>query len=132
LTPQEVVERQRLAGASAFCEHCRQSPRCGRFAMSPDKKVSGKSIRWWLLADIGKPVLRSDKPLPLAREVSKRRGRSLSGGRPATEEDQGALSAVVRGVVQAVGFRQFVIMHALGADRLRGQWQRRPKRGSRC
>ncbi len=29
-----------------------------------------------------------------------------------TEEDQGALSAVVRGVVQAVGFRQFVIMHA--------------------
>ena len=29
-----------------------------------------------------------------------------------TEEEQAALSAVVRGMVQAVGFRQFVIMHA--------------------
>jgi len=29
-----------------------------------------------------------------------------------TEEEQAALSAVARGVVQAVGFRQFVIMHA--------------------
>jgi acylphosphatase len=28
------------------------------------------------------------------------------------EEEKGALNAVVRGVVQAVGFRQFVIMHA--------------------
>jgi acylphosphatase len=29
-----------------------------------------------------------------------------------TEEERAALSAVVRGVVQAVGFRQYVIMHA--------------------
>jgi len=29
-----------------------------------------------------------------------------------TEEEVAALSAVVRGVVQAVGFRQFVIIHA--------------------
>lgn len=29
-----------------------------------------------------------------------------------TEEEQAGLSAVVRGAVQAVGFRQFVIIHA--------------------
>ncbi len=29
-----------------------------------------------------------------------------------TEEEQAALHASVRGVVQAVGFRQFIIMHA--------------------
>ena len=31
-----------------------------------------------------------------------------------TEEEQGALRATVRGVVQAVGFRQFVLMRARG------------------
>ena len=31
--------------------------------MSLDKKVAGKSVRWVLLADVGKPVLRSDVPL---------------------------------------------------------------------
>ena len=32
------------------------------------------------------------------------------------EEEQAALSAVVRGVVQAVGFRQFAIVHARALD----------------
>jgi 3-dehydroquinate synthetase len=38
-------------------------------AISFDKKTSGKSVRWVLLRDIGQPVLHSDVPLPLVRQV---------------------------------------------------------------
>jgi 3-dehydroquinate synthase len=71
LTPPELVERQ-----GALLERfdlLRPLPKISAdavlAAMSLDKKVSGKSIRWVLLAGVGKPVLRSDVPLPLAREV---------------------------------------------------------------
>jgi 3-dehydroquinate synthase len=86
LTPQEVVERQQAAltrfgllrALSAVSVDAVVS------AMSLDKKVSGKGIRWVLVADTGKPVLRSDVPLPLAREVIEAAlTGSLSGGKPA-------------------------------------------------
>ncbi len=71
LTPPELVERQ-----GALLERfdlLRPLPKISAdavlAAMSLDKKVSGKSIRWVLLAGVGKPVLRSDVPLPLAHEV---------------------------------------------------------------
>lgn len=38
-------------------------------AMQLDKKVRGKTIRWVLLDEIGKPVIRNDVPLELVREV---------------------------------------------------------------
>jgi shikimate kinase / 3-dehydroquinate synthase len=50
-------------------------------AMSLDKKVTGKSVRWVLLADVGKPALRTDVPPELVREVV---GEMLSKG--ASEE----------------------------------------------
>ena len=49
--------------------------------MSLDKKVTGKSVRWVLLADVGKPALRTDVPPELVREVV---GEMLSKG--ASEE----------------------------------------------
>ena len=38
-------------------------------AMFLDKKVRGKAIRWVLLEDIGKPVIRDDIPMESVREV---------------------------------------------------------------
>lgn len=38
-------------------------------AMFLDKKVRGKAIRWVLLADVGKPVIRDDIPMESVREV---------------------------------------------------------------
>jgi 3-dehydroquinate synthase len=38
-------------------------------AIALDKKVSGKAVRWVLLADVGLPVLRQDVPEPLVRQV---------------------------------------------------------------
>jgi len=71
LTPPELVERQKTL-LERF-DLLRPLPTITvdavLAAMSLDKKVSGKSIRWVLLASVGKPVLRSDVPLPLTREV---------------------------------------------------------------
>jgi 3-dehydroquinate synthetase len=71
LTPPEAVERQRALLTRFGLLRAMPAVRVDAVvsAMSLDKKVSGKSIRWVLLADIGTPVLRSDVPLPLAREV---------------------------------------------------------------
>jgi 3-dehydroquinate synthase len=41
-------------------------------AVSLDKKSSGRSVRWVLLRDVGLPVLHSDVPLPLVRQVIER------------------------------------------------------------
>ena len=41
-------------------------------AVSLDKKSSGRSVRWVLLRDVGRPVLHSDVPLPLVRQVIER------------------------------------------------------------
>jgi 3-dehydroquinate synthetase len=38
-------------------------------AMSLDKKVVGKDVRWVLLEDVGRPVLRTDVPASLVRQV---------------------------------------------------------------
>ncbi len=38
-------------------------------AMFLDKKVRGKAIRWVLLEDVGKPVIRDDVPMESVREV---------------------------------------------------------------
>ncbi len=38
-------------------------------AISLDKKVVGKRVRWVVLSDVGQPALRSDVPAELAREV---------------------------------------------------------------
>ncbi len=71
LTPQEVVERQKALLVRFGL--LRPLPAVGvddiLSAMSLDKKVAGKQVRWVLLAGAGKPVLRSDVPLSLAREV---------------------------------------------------------------
>jgi len=41
-------------------------------AMSLDKKVSGKNLRWILLDGLGRTVIRDDVPLPLVREAVER------------------------------------------------------------
>ena len=38
-------------------------------AMFLDKKVRGKAIRWVLLEDVGRPVIRDDIPMESVREV---------------------------------------------------------------
>ena len=37
--------------------------------MSLDKKVVGKDVRWVLLEGVGRPVLRTDVPASLVRQV---------------------------------------------------------------
>jgi shikimate kinase/3-dehydroquinate synthase len=72
LTLLEVVERQKTLLASFGL--LRPLPPVSvdgvLSAMSLDKKVAGKQVRWVLLAGVGKPVLRSDVPLSLVREVA--------------------------------------------------------------
>ncbi|HUS81873.1 MAG TPA: 3-dehydroquinate synthase [Dehalococcoidia bacterium] len=71
LTPAELVERQK-ALLERF-DLLRPLPKIAvdavLAAMSLDKKVAGRSVRWVLLAGVGKPVLRSDVPLSSVREV---------------------------------------------------------------
>jgi 3-dehydroquinate synthetase len=40
--------------------------------MALDKKVSGRSVRWVLLEDVGRPVLRDDVPAALVRQAVRR------------------------------------------------------------
>ena len=71
VTPPQLAERQKalLARFGLLRPLPEVSVDAVLSAMSLDKKVSGKSIRWVLLAGVGKPLLRSDVPLPLARDV---------------------------------------------------------------
>ncbi len=71
VTPQALVERQR-----ALLERFGLPPKAPELsldrvlnAITLDKKVSGKAVRWVLLADVGLPVLRQDVPEALVAEV---------------------------------------------------------------
>jgi 3-dehydroquinate synthetase len=71
LTPPALVERQ-----SALLRRfglLRPLPPIGvdavLAAISLDKKVVGKSVRWVLLAAVGQPALRSDVPADVVRDV---------------------------------------------------------------
>jgi shikimate kinase/3-dehydroquinate synthase len=71
LTPKELVERQdallRQFGLLRPLPPVSTERLMG--IMSLDKKVSERSIRWVLLEDVGKPVLRNDVPLSIVREA---------------------------------------------------------------
>jgi 3-dehydroquinate synthase len=71
LTPPELVERQKaiLKSFALLLPLPAVTADAVLMAMTLDKKVTGKSVRWVLLAGVGAPVLRSDLPLPLVREV---------------------------------------------------------------
>ncbi|MEX1253532.1 MAG: 3-dehydroquinate synthase [Dehalococcoidia bacterium] len=79
VTPPRVVERQRAVlerFGLALRPDGRPSGRGPKLepqrvvdAMSLDKKVSGGAIRWVLLEDIGRAVLRADVPEALVRQV---------------------------------------------------------------
>ncbi len=72
VTPQHVIERQR-AVLERYGLPTRApkgiDPQRVLDAIALDKKVAEGSVRWVLLEDIGRPVLRSDVPPELVREV---------------------------------------------------------------
>jgi len=65
LLPKELVERQRrLIQSFGLPTSCTDVDRVRVLeAMELDKKVRGRTVRWVLLAEVGKPVLRDDVPL---------------------------------------------------------------------
>ena len=74
VTPPALVERQAAAlasfglplGASGI------DPERALAALALDKKVSHKAVRWVLLEDVGRPVLRDDVPAALIRDAVRR------------------------------------------------------------
>jgi len=71
LLPAEVVERQR-----ALIERYKLPIRCEGIdrarvleAMTLDKKVRGKAVRWVLLEEIGRTVIRDDVPAEVVEEA---------------------------------------------------------------
>jgi shikimate kinase / 3-dehydroquinate synthase len=72
VTPPAVIERQR-AVLERFGLPTRAPPGINAQhvldAIALDKKVAKGSVRWVLLEDVGRPVLRSDVPPDLVREV---------------------------------------------------------------
>jgi 3-dehydroquinate synthase len=73
VTPAHVIDRQRavLERFGLALRGPKLDPQRVIEAMSLDKKVSAGTIRWVLLEDIGRAVLRSDVPEALVREVVK-------------------------------------------------------------
>jgi 3-dehydroquinate synthase len=71
VTPPPVVERQRAVLERFGLPARAPGVDAARVieAMALDKKVAGGAIRWVLLEDIGRAVLRSDVPPDLVREV---------------------------------------------------------------
>jgi shikimate kinase/3-dehydroquinate synthase len=71
VTPPALVERQKALLARFGLPVKAPALTLDRVldAIALDKKVSGKAVRWVLLADVGLPVLRQDVPEPLVRQV---------------------------------------------------------------
>jgi shikimate kinase/3-dehydroquinate synthase len=71
LTPPALVERQRALLERFGLPVKAPALSLDRVldAIALDKKVSGKAVRWVLLADVGLPMLRQDVPEPLVRQV---------------------------------------------------------------
>ena len=71
VTPPPLVKRQRAVLERFGLPLRAPELSLGRVlsAVTLDKKVSGKAVRWVLLADIGLPVLRQDVPEALVEEV---------------------------------------------------------------
>ncbi|HWQ28656.1 MAG TPA: 3-dehydroquinate synthase, partial [Dehalococcoidia bacterium] len=71
LTPPHVRERQRalLEGFGLPLRLTGVNVSAVMDAIALDKKVAAKRLRWVLLREIGEPVLRSDIPPELVREV---------------------------------------------------------------
>ncbi len=71
VTPPRVIERQRavLERFGLSLRGPKLDPEPVLSAMTLDKKVSAGAVRWVLLEDIGRAVLRSDVPEALVREV---------------------------------------------------------------
>jgi 3-dehydroquinate synthase len=74
VTPPALVERQAAVLASFGLPWQAPGIDAGRVleAMALDKKVSGRAVRWVLLEDVGRPVLRDDVPASLVRQVVRR------------------------------------------------------------
>jgi 3-dehydroquinate synthase len=74
ITSLALVERQ--AALLAAFDLPRQAPGIdperALAALALDKKVSGKAVRWVLLEDVGRPVLRDDVPASLVRQAVRR------------------------------------------------------------
>ncbi|HXG42153.1 MAG TPA: 3-dehydroquinate synthase, partial [Dehalococcoidia bacterium] len=71
ITPPPLVERQRrLLERFGLPTRAPGMPLAAvRQAMALDKKVRGGALRWVLLEDVGRPVVRSDVPLEVVEEA---------------------------------------------------------------
>ena len=74
VTPPALVERQAalLAAFGLPQQAPGIDPERALKALALDKKVSGKAIRWVLLEDVGRPILRDDVPASLVRQAVRR------------------------------------------------------------
>jgi 3-dehydroquinate synthetase len=74
VTPTVLAERQAAALASFGLpwQASGIDPERALAALALDKKVSGRAVRWVLLEDVGRPVLRDDVPPTLVRQVVRR------------------------------------------------------------
>ena len=74
VTPAVVAERQAavLASFGLPWQAPGIDPERALAALALDKKVSGRAVRWVLLEDVGRPVLRDDVPASLVRQAMRR------------------------------------------------------------
>ena len=77
VTPAHVGERQaRLFSSYKLpLRHTGVDPDAVLAAIALDKKVAARKVRWVLLEDVGRPVIRDDVPSDIVRDVVQRMGR---------------------------------------------------------